>query len=282
MQYGLARRYLDRGLRYADSIEQSHCAHVMQASAAMVDWAGADWVGAVAQARQAIADQGCRRAAEMARWTLGYVALGNGDVLRADADLGRALALGEASEEFDLILPPLWGLAESALLGGDPDRAASTCRDALARAEAVGDRALLVPFVVTGVRSEQAAGRPSAAETWLAACEDRLAGDGGVGDLALQHGRGLVALASGSTGVARTSLEAAVRGWDGIGRVWEASWARLDLAACHIRSNRFADAVALAVEVRTVASRLDSRPLADRADAISRQARGRVVIDTSK
>ena len=46
-----------------------------------------------------------------------------------------------------------------------------------------------------------------------------------------------------------------------------------------IRSNRFADALPLVVEVRTLASRLDSRPLADRADALQRMARGHVAAD---
>jgi DNA-binding CsgD family transcriptional regulator len=55
--------------------------------------------------------------------------------------------------------------------------------------------------------------------------------------------------------------------------------ARLDLASCMTRTNRFADALSLAVEARTVASRLDSRLLADRADAIHRMARGRVAVD---
>ncbi len=74
-------------------------------------------------------------------------------------------------------------------------------------------------------------------------------------------------------------MESAIDGWDERGRVWEATWARLDLANCFTRSNRFADAVALAVEARAVASRLDSRPLADRADALQRMARGHVAAD---
>ena len=96
---------------------------------------------------------------------------------------------------------------------------------------------------------------------------------------ALDHGRGLVALAAGATGVARHALEAAIAGWDERGRVWEATWARLDLANCLTRLNRFADAVGLAVDARAVASRLDSRPLADRADALQRMARGHVSVD---
>jgi DNA-binding CsgD family transcriptional regulator len=95
----------------------------------------------------------------------------------------------------------------------------------------------------------------------------------------LDHGAGLVALAAGSTGTARTSLEAAVSGWDRHGRIWEASWARLDLATAHIRASKFAAAVAIAAEVRETATRLDSPSLLRRADELLRQARGRVAVD---
>jgi DNA-binding CsgD family transcriptional regulator len=133
-----------------------------------------------------------------------------------------------------------------------------------------------VPFVVTGVRAEQASGRPSAAAVWLDACAEHLASLPGVAQPALDHGRGLVAMAAGSTGIARTALEAAVLGWTDRGRIWEATWARLDLAECLGRLNRFADSMALAVEARATASRLDSRPLAQRADVLHRNARARV------
>ena len=96
---------------------------------------------------------------------------------------------------------------------------------------------------------------------------------------ALHHGRGLVALAAGSTGIARQELDAAVRGWDTCGRVWEATWARLDLASCLTRMNRFAEAVDAAAAARTVAAQLGSDPLAERAEALLRMARGRVAVD---
>src|SRR5207344_1546372 len=137
----------------------------------------------------------------------------------------------------------------------------------LERARAVGERALLAPFVVTGVRAEQAAGRPAEAEAWLEACTRLLAPIPTLASPALDHGRGLVALAAGATGVARQALASAISGWDGGERIWEATWARLDLATCLTRLNRFGDALVLAVEARAVASRLDSRPLADRADS---------------
>jgi len=279
MDYAGATRWINEGLRYADAIEQSHCAHVMSATGAMVSWAEARWAESAVQARQAVADHGCRRASNTARWALGYVALGRGALGDATAELTEALEFGEASEAVDLVLPPLWGLAEVALQGGEPDRAAAMCRDALERARAVGERILLAPFVVTGVRAAQAAGRPAAAAAWLDAIAAELAHVPAVAGAALEHGRGLVAMADGATGIARGALETAVRGWDEKGRIWEATWARLDLAHCLIRSNRFAEALPLAVDARTVASRLDSRPLADRADALQRMARGRVGVD---
>jgi DNA-binding CsgD family transcriptional regulator len=279
MQYERAHRFLAEGLSYADAIEQSHCRHVMGATSALVAWAGAEWTDAAATARQTIADHGCRRAETIARWVVGYVALGRGDVRTADAELTAALAVGEESGAIDLILPPLWGLAEAALLSGAPDVAADRCHDALERARAVGERAFLAPFVVTGIRAEQAAGRPAGAEAWLAASADYLSAMPAVARPALDHGRGLVALAAGATGVARQALRAAIDGWDERGRVWEATWARLDLASCLTRLNRFADAVALADEARTVALQLDSRPLADRANALLRLARGHASVD---
>lgn len=240
----------------------------------MVSWAAADPVEAQLLARHAIVDKGCRRGVEMARWALGYVAMSRGDHEAATAELTDALAFGTSSEEIELILPPLWGLAEVASQAGHPERAFALCREALGRAEAVDERVLLTPFVVTGVRAAQQAGRPAEAATWLEACATRLAPIPDVAGAALDHGRGLVALADGATGVARLALEAAVEGWDGHGRAWESTWARLDLAQCLVRSNRFAEAVSLAVKVRATADRLESDMLAERADDLQRMARG--------
>ena len=61
LDYEAAKHWIGEGLRYADSIQQSHCAHVMAATSAMVAWAGADWLDASVLASEAIADHGCRR-----------------------------------------------------------------------------------------------------------------------------------------------------------------------------------------------------------------------------
>ena len=132
---------------------------------------------------------------------------------------------------------------------------------------------------MTGVRAYQAAALPNAAAAWVAACAEHLAGWPEVARPALDHGQGLVSLASGATGVARQKLEAAVVGWDAMGRVWEGTWARLDLANCMTRQNRFVEAAGLSLEARAVASRLDSRPLADRADTLQKIARAQHSVD---
>jgi hypothetical protein len=83
MEYRRAASWIADGLRYADAIEQSHCRHVIGATSALVAWAGGEWGEAAAAARQSIADQGSRRAVTTARWAVGYVALGRGDILHA-------------------------------------------------------------------------------------------------------------------------------------------------------------------------------------------------------
>ena len=103
--------------------------------------------------------------------------------------------------------------------------------------------------------------------------------DSGVSTLApaIDHGRALVALANGETGRARTHLADAIRGWDERRRTWEGTWARLDLAACHLRSRRVGEAMEVLADVRSVADALGSRPMADRADrAAARRPRPRL------
>jgi DNA-binding CsgD family transcriptional regulator len=200
--------------------------------------------------------------------------MSRGELDEASTELTEALAFGESSEEIELILPPLWGLAEVALQAGDPDRAFAICRDAFARSVAIGERVLLTPFVVTGARAALQAGRPIEAAAWLDECTSRLETIPDVADAALDNGRGIVALADGATGVARAALESAIEGWDRHGRTWEATSARLDLAHSLIRTNRFAEAATIAAKARSAADRLESPLLTERADALLRMARG--------
>jgi DNA-binding CsgD family transcriptional regulator len=275
MAYPVAEVGLREGLRYADEIEQSYCRHVMAATSAHLAWAAGRWDEAVAIAGIELVENGSRRGTLGSRDVLGYVAVGRGDVQRARVLLGESMAIGIAGEEIDLVLPAMWGLAEAALVAGEPDVALARCEEAVARVRPTDERALLVPFVVTGVRAALAARRPDTAERWLMDLRMLLAGWDRLAQPALDHADGLLRTSTGSTVAARTSLEAAVAGWESLGRAWEALWAQLDLAACLLRSNREAEAMPILRVLVARADSLASTPLRQRADELIRVARDR-------
>jgi len=275
MAYPVAELGLREGLRYADEIEQSYCRHVLAATSAHVAWAQGRWDDTIPTAEIEIVERGSRRGTLGSRDALGFVAFGRGQVTRARELFEASLAISRASLEVDLILPAMWGLAETALVAGEPAVAVERCEAALELALETGERALLVPFVVTGVRAHLAARDPSSAERWLERVGPMLSPWEAIARPALDHAEGLVRLAAGSTVAARSALEAAVAGWDARPRTWEAAWARLDLAACLLRANRPGEAVTLLRDVRAVAERLDSPPLLDRARELTSLAQSR-------
>jgi len=271
MDYRSAEASLREGLRYADAIEQSHCRHVMGAAAAFVDWTMGRWDDALAGGEQELADRGCSRGAIGAAVAVGLVAIGRGDIDRARSLLNQARAAGEQSGAVDLILPALWGLAEADLAAGTPLAAIDDCTGALKLATRVQERALLAPFAVTGVRAYLAAGLPDAAERWAADVTEVLQPWPTLRP-AIDHANGLARLAAGSTGTAREMIEAALRGWEERKRIWESTWARLDLASCLLRSSRFAEAAAQLATARETATRLDSAPILARIGELSHVA----------
>ena len=275
MAYPIAEVGLREGLRYADEIEQSYCRHVMAATSAHLAWAAGHWDDTVSIAGIEIVEHGSRRGTLGSRDALAFVAFGRGDVERARALLEESLAIGRPAAEVDLVLPPMWGLAETALVAGEPEVALRWCEEALALVEPTDERANLVPFVVTGVRAALAARRPDAAERWLDALARLLADWEVLARPALDHAEGLLRTSAGSTVAARASLEAAVSGWDARGRTWEALWARVDLAACLLRANREAEAIAGLREVRARAEALEAGPLLHRIDELLAVARSR-------
>jgi DNA-binding CsgD family transcriptional regulator len=275
MDYRSAVTGIEEGLRYADEIQQSYCRRLMAATSALIDWAAGRWDAAVAGAELELVERGSVRGGLSARHPLGYVAFGRGLVERARQLLDDALEGGRESGEIGLILPPLWGLAETALVAGTPAEAIDRCEEALSLAAATEERALLIPFVVTGVRANLAARQPEAVERWLDRLRAVLAGWEGTARPALDHADGLLRLSAGSTVAARTAFEAAIAGWDERHRIWEATWARLDLAACLVRGNRHGDALPLLTSVRVTADRLASPPLLARARDLEAVARSR-------
>jgi DNA-binding CsgD family transcriptional regulator len=211
----------------------------------------------------------------MAQWALGYIAAGRGDRAAAEAQLTPALEFGRHAGWLEMTLPPQWGLAEAALMAGDATAAIAQCEDALTTARQRGEWGLLAPFVVTGVRAYEAAGRPDAAAKWLDQVVRAIGPLADVAAPAIRHGTGLVKLAEGSVAAAREALADAVRMWDERGRRWEALWARLDLAAGDLRANRYGEAMALVREVREAAETMGSEPLLARANQLAQLANGR-------
>ena len=275
MDWRTAEMAMREGLQYADAIEQSHCRQMISTTTALLDWGAGHWLSADERARQELVDRGCRRGVIGCLDVIGLVAMGRGRFDEARRWLDESLTAGRQIGEVQHILTPLWGLAETDLVTGDPVAAIARSEEGWAIASMAGERALFIPFVVTGTRALIAARRPDDAERWVARARDYLVGWESVAGPGLNHADGLVRLAGGSLSLAREALERAVRGWEERARTWEALTARLDLAHCLIRMNRHADAAAVVSEVRSRAKPLDSEPLLARAEELTKITRGR-------
>lgn len=265
---------IGEGLQYADAIEQSHCRQMIATTSALLAWGAGEWDAADATARQDLSDRGCRRGTVGALDVIGLIALGRGRSAEARRWLQESLAVGRRIGEVHLMLTPLWGLAETDLQEANAEAAVGRCEEAWELAGGTGERALFIPFVVTGVRASLAARRPDDAERWLARAREFVSG-WEVAGAALSHAEGIVRLAGGSPAAAREALERAIRGWLERGRTWEAEWARLDLARCLIRMNRHGEAAEAIAEVRSWAVPSGADPLLARADELSKAGRGR-------
>lgn len=279
LDYDTARRALAEGLRYADAIEASHCRQQMAVTRAHLAWAEGHWDEGFELARQEVVERGCRLGALDAMAVVGAIAATRGDVEAARRWLGEALESARITGHVQRILPVLWGQAELDLADGNPAASLAVCEEALDLATRKGEGAAFVPFIVTGTRAALAARRPERAELWLDRCRERVARFERIGRPALLHATGVVQLAAGSVGQAREALTEAVAGWVGLGRSWEAAWARLDLVGCLFRMNRYADGANLLETVRGWAAEVRSRPLLERIDELARIGRGRGVAD---
>jgi DNA-binding CsgD family transcriptional regulator/tetratricopeptide (TPR) repeat protein len=266
---------MKEGLQYADAIEQSHCRQMLATTSALLSWGAGDWDAADARARQDLSDRGCRRGMVGGLDALGLVALGRGRSDDARRWLEESLAVGRRIGEVHLVLTPLWGLAETDLQDGNVAEAVTRCEEAWAVAGASGERALFVPFVVTGTRALLAARRPDDAARWVEQVREFLLGWEPMAAAALSHADGLVSLAAGSLTASREALARATRGWEERGRSWESQWALLDLAACLVRMNRHAEAAESLAAVRRRAEAIGAAPLIQRADALVKASRGR-------
>jgi DNA-binding CsgD family transcriptional regulator len=281
VEYDRAERWLREGVDHAEAAETWNDRHYMAAHLAHVFWATGRWDAARDLASHALADgRGGITTRITALHVLGYVAMGRGERDVARGYLDEARRLGEAMGELQRLSPALWGLAEVALTADDPSLAADLAERGAAASAAVDDAAYLYPFVVTGTRAYLALGDPGKARDWLERVAVPIERRGIPGTLAsLDHGRGLVAAADGSTGLARTQLVAAAAGWRDRRRVWEGTWAQLDLARCHLRSNQRAEAVRAASAARDAALGLPAPTIARAAEEIIGRRRATHDID---
>jgi DNA-binding CsgD family transcriptional regulator len=270
VEYERADLWLNRGIAYSASVELWNHHSYMTSHLAHVHWATGRWDEATESAGHALADgRGGVTTRITAEYVLGYVALGRGDWATATELLDEALGLGTAMGELQRISPPLWGLAETAWLQGDHDRAVALCNRGYDASDEVADAAYLFPFLVTGARARLAQGDVDGADAWLERVEPILRRRNIPGTMpAIEHARGLVQLARGQTRAGSASLGAAQTDWAERGRFWEGTWALLDRARFEIGAGRRDDARSLAQQARTVAQQANAGILVAAADEL--------------
>ena len=274
VEYPRAEHWLREGIDYAERVELWNHRHYMAAHLGHVLWATGGWDEAGTVANAALADgRGGLTTRITALHVLGYVALGRGDWGRARDALSTARELGVRMRELQRLSPALWGLAEIERLTGNVAAGVALAEEGLAASAAVADAAYLFPFLITGTRLHLANGDPGAAARFVDEGGALLTKRSIPGTLpALDHARGLLHVAEGSTGMARTELEAAAGSWANLGRTWEATQAQVDLARCHLRANRRDEAVRLARQATAGASDLGSPVLAAAAQEVIDEA----------
>ncbi len=274
VEYDRADRWLREGIDEAERHELWNHRHYMAAHLAHVLWAVGRWAEADEIARRALADgRGGITTRVTALHVLGYVALGRGELAAAAVALEEARELGSRMRELQRLSPAWWGLAEVALARGDAATAAELAERARVASAEVDDAAYLFPFLLTGTRAHLALNDPLAASRWFDAVAGPIRARAIPGTVpAIDHAEGLLAMSEGATGRARVSLTAAVDGWAERQRSWEGTWALVDLARAHLRSNQRADAARRAAEAREVASRLGAVAIVAAADDVLRVA----------
>lgn len=277
VEYKRAGHFLGEGIAYAERVELWNHRHYMAAHLAHVRWATGRWAEATALVDEVLADgRGGITTRITALHVRGYLALGRDDAPLAKVALEEARRLAERMSELQRLSPALWGLAELALLQGDPRVAADLSSAARLASEPVRDAAYLFPFLVTGTRARLALDDPAGASEWARAVGDLVRERGIPGTLpSLDHANGLVLAAQGSTARARELLTAARRAWLTLDRQWEGTWASIDLARCDLRAGRVDQVLRGAGDAAVAAASLGATALVRLAEELTRIANER-------
>jgi DNA-binding CsgD family transcriptional regulator len=270
VEYDRAEYWLAEGIDYAARTEQANHRSYMISHRAHVAWCVGRWDDAGELARQGLADEdGGITTRITALHVAGFLALGQGDLARATRLLEEARRAGVEMGELQRFAPAVWGLAEALLLRGEPPAAVELTELGYAACHDVADAANLFPMLVTGARARLAVPDPAAAQEWVDRVSADLRGRGIPGTLpAVDHAAGLVQLAAGRTGKARTLLGAAHDAWTARSRWWEGEWCALDLARCELASNRRTEASRLVERVRADATARGATVLVEAADQL--------------
>ena len=271
VEYDRAEHWLGKGVEFAVRTEQWNHRHYMSAHLAHVAWCRGRLPVADQAAHDVLAtDEGGITTRITGLHVVGFVSLALGQLESASGHLEEARAAGEEMGELQRFSPALWGLAECAVLHGDHTAAVALTEAGWAASRDVADGANLFPYLVTGTRARLAAQDPDAAQAWVSKVAAALRARGIPGTLpAVDHGEGLLWLASGRTGKARERLAAAHTSWTARGRWWEGQWCALDLARCAIAANRRTEAASLVEGVRAAASAVAAQPLLEAASRVA-------------
>ena len=276
VEYDRAERWLSEGIDYAESVDLWNHRSYMTAHLAHVRWA----VGRMDDARElaelALAGgQGGITTRITAEYVLGYVAMSRGEWASAVALLSSALALGESMAELQRVSPPLWGLAETALLCEQFETAVSLCDRGFEFSADVTDAAYLFPFLVTGTRARLALSDIDGADDWRVRVAAVLTARNIPGTMpALEHAAGLVLLARGDVDGATESLRRARTAWEERQRFWSAQWAALDEARCAFKARRHLEGLELTRIVGAAATSAGAFALAAAADRLAEGQQG--------
>lgn len=268
VDYRRATTWLDEGLRFTAAIQRWNDHHYLRAHRAHVRWAtGAS--GAERDARRALADGRGITTEIQGHITLGYVHLSRAEFAEATEQFSRALTLAEPMGELQRISPALWGMAEVALREERYADAIELSDRGLRLSEQVADAAYLFPYLVTATRAHLAGRDSRGAREYIDRCAALLLRRSIPGTSpALDHARGLIAIAEGRSGEARDLLTRASEEWDALGRFWEGTQVLLDLARCASRSRRLGEATRYAHEARQRAADAGATLLVDAADDV--------------